>query len=309
MTGWGCRLLPSPPPRYIDPAPLGNVVIKDPVTDLKRVFIPSKVDNNYHIDVDEYKQRLRASGSKELVAAWLDGDWSVTMGAFFDCWDTKRHVVQPFQVPSEWMRFRSMDWGSASPFSVGWWAVVQDDFTTDGRTLPRGCLVRYREWYGCKPGQPNVGIKAPAQSVGQGILAREKDDTISYGVLDPSAFAEDGGPSLAERIAEGGENVILFDRGDCRMSTWTEDDKQIAARALKTLEQARVASRGAAIYCLEPVRGEMASKRPDDIPERADAWLAVCSLCEALVEPDSEEPVSKWRDAINKTQAWLDAMR
>src|SRR4030095_9819272 len=56
--------------------------------------------------------------------------------------------------------------------------------------------------------------------------------------------------------------VILFDRGDCRMSTWTEDDKQIAARALKTLEQARVASRGAAIYCLEPVRGEMASKRP-----------------------------------------------
>jgi hypothetical protein len=57
------------------------------------------------------------------------------------------------------------------------------------------------------------------------------------------------------------------------------------------------------------VRREMASKRPDDIPERADAWLAVCSLCEALVEPDSEEPVSKWRDAINKTQAWLDAMR
>jgi hypothetical protein len=88
------------------------------------------------------------------------------------------------------------------------------------------------------------------------------------------------------------------------MSTWTEDDKQIAARALKTLEP-----RGAAIYCLEPVRAEMASKRPDDIPERADAWLAVCSLCEALVEPDSEEPVSKWRDAINKTQAWLDAMR
>ena len=24
------------------------------------------------------------------------------------------------------MRFRSMDWGSASPFSVGWWAIVQD---------------------------------------------------------------------------------------------------------------------------------------------------------------------------------------
>jgi hypothetical protein len=69
--------------RYIDPAPLGNVVISDPVTGLDRVFIPSKVDNNAFIDVEAYKQRLRASGSAELVRAWLDGDWTVTMGAFF----------------------------------------------------------------------------------------------------------------------------------------------------------------------------------------------------------------------------------
>ena len=157
-------------------------------TSLKRLFIPSKVDNNRHIDVEAYKQNLRASGSKELVSAWLDGDWSVTLGAFFDCWDSKRHVVRPFEVPAEWMRFRSMDWGSASPFSVGWWAVVQDDFETDGRVLPRGCLVRYREWYGMKPGQPNVGVKINADVIGLSIAAREKDEKISYGVLDPSAM-------------------------------------------------------------------------------------------------------------------------
>ena len=74
--------------RYIDPAPLGNQVIHDPVTGLDRIFIPSKVDNNPFIDVESYKQRLRSSGSKELVQAWLDGDWSVTLGAFFDCWST-----------------------------------------------------------------------------------------------------------------------------------------------------------------------------------------------------------------------------
>ena len=114
--------------RYIDPAPLGNRIIRDPLTGLERVFIPSKVDNNQHIDVEAYKQRLRASGSQELVRAWLDGDWSVTMGAFFDCWEAKRHVVAPFAIPEDWMRFRSMDWGSASPFSVGWWVIVQDDY-------------------------------------------------------------------------------------------------------------------------------------------------------------------------------------
>jgi hypothetical protein len=54
--------------------------------------------------------------------------------------------------------------GFRLPLSVGWWAVVQDDFETDCRVLPRGCLVRYREWYGCKPGQPNVGLKINAEA-------------------------------------------------------------------------------------------------------------------------------------------------
>ena len=85
--------------RYIDPAPLGNRIIRDPSTGLERVFIPSRVDNNQHIDVEAYKQRLRASGSKELVRAWLDGDWSVAMGAFFDCWNstscTSCHRLNP----------------------------------------------------------------------------------------------------------------------------------------------------------------------------------------------------------------------
>ena len=56
--------------------------------------------------------------------------------------------------------------------------------------LPRGCLVRYREWYGMKPGQPNVGVKINADVIGLSIAAREKDEKIAYGVLDPSAFAQ-----------------------------------------------------------------------------------------------------------------------
>jgi hypothetical protein len=200
--------------RYIDPAPLGNRIIHDPVTGLERVFIPSKVDNNQHIDVEAYKQRLRASGSKELVRAWLDGDWSVTMGAFFDCWEAKRHVVAPFEIPKDWLRFRSGDWGSASPFSFGWWAIVQDDYRQDSGVLPRGCMVRYREWYGTRPGEPNVGLKLHAEEVGKGILEREQGETISYGVLDPSAFKEDGGPSIAERIGTSSGGKVWFRHAD-----------------------------------------------------------------------------------------------
>ena len=155
--------------RYIDPAPLGNRIIRDQSTGLERVFIPSRVDNNQHIDVEAYKQRLRASGSKELVRAWLDGDWSVTMGAFFDCWNSTRHIVPPFEVPKDWLRFRSMDWGSASPFSVGWWAIVQDDyrFAMSRRPAARvhGPLPRMVR---NAPGRAECGLKTACRGSRQG---------------------------------------------------------------------------------------------------------------------------------------------
>src|SRR5262249_32217976 len=43
-----------------------------------------------------------------------------------------------------------------------------------GQVLPRGCMVRYREWYGMRPGEPNVGLKLHAEEGGKGILEREQ---------------------------------------------------------------------------------------------------------------------------------------
>lgn len=170
-----------------------------------RRFIPSKVRDNKYLG-DDYVANLYQAGSKELVEAWLDGNWDVIQGAFFDCWSHHLHVIKPFEIPETWLRFRSGDWGSAAPFSFGWWAVVGDDFhipdrsgsAGDGEYLPRGSLVRYREWYGAS--KPNVGLKLPAEDVGHGLLDREGDEKVTYGVFDPAAFAMDGGPSIAERI-------------------------------------------------------------------------------------------------------------
>lgn len=228
--------------RYIDPAPTGWKILRDEQTGLERIYIPSRVADNHFLGED-YIQRLRMSGSEELVKAWLEGDWSAIEGAFFDCWSSEKHVVRPFRIPDHWLRFRSMDWGSAAPFSVGWWAVASEAYAIpgtyaamaagEGRNLrgepaerddhrlaiPRGCLVRYREWYG-------AGEKLAAEEVAQGIVARESSDKdedgkslISYGVLDPAAFAEDGGPSIAERMARAGaifrraDNKRVSDRG------------------------------------------------------------------------------------------------
>ena len=187
--------------RYIDPAPSGLSVLRDPETGLERVYIPSRVGDNRHLG-DDYVARLKASGSAQLVRAWLEGDWTVVAGAFFPEFGMARHVVRPLPLPADWHRFRAMDWGSARPFSVGWYAVSDGTMAQ----FPRGALIRYREWYGCN-GEPNTGLRLTAEEVADGIRQRETGDAAAgrlLGVADPAIFAEDGGPSIAQRMQARG---------------------------------------------------------------------------------------------------------
>ena len=120
-------------------------------------------------------------------------------GAYFDCWRTDVHVLGPFEVPSDWTRFRSMDWGSARPFSVGWWAIVPDDYRARnvlGETvvLPRGALVRYREWYGCaSTTKPRVETSLQSRLLRESRLERRRNSATGYST--PPALRRMGAPA------------------------------------------------------------------------------------------------------------------
>jgi hypothetical protein len=205
--------------RYVNPAPGGMVPLIQRIGDAQHraIFIPSKVaDNKILLHHDPaYITKLHLVGSRELVRAWLEGDWSAIEGAYFDNWSVTRHVIKARPLPDHWLRFRAIDWGSYRPFSVGWFAVVAEETAIpDGPILPRGALVRYRELYGCKPGAVNVGLKLTVEEVAQQIVSLSADDpNISYTVADPAMFSEDGGPSMAERMALKGVPLL---RGDNR---------------------------------------------------------------------------------------------
>jgi hypothetical protein len=266
--------------RYIDPEPLGHKVLwedfENPFTGEKirknRVFIPSKLSDNKYLG-GGYVANLYQSGSEQLVKAWLLGDWSVIEGAFFDCWSNEKHVVRPFAIPSDWLRFRSVDWGSAKPFSVGWWAVAGDDYPISGMDvcIPRGALVRYREWYGCVTGQPNTGLKLTAEEVAQGIALRDGKDDITYSVMDPAAFTADGGPSIAERMAKATNGKVL-----CRRA----DNRRVAQHgAIGGWDQVRARLKGdpdgrPMIYffstCADTIRTVPALQHDNDRPEDVD---------------------------------------
>lgn len=203
-------------------------VVTDDETGLTRVFIPAKLTDNPALLSNDptYINRLKAVGSAQLVQAWLEGNWNIVEGAFFDNFSEIRHVIKPFNIPMDWVRFMGGDWGSAKPFSFGWYAVVQDDMKHDHRILPRGAVVRYREYYGMKPGRPNVGLKMTAQQVAAQIVAMETDESglrerVNYRVLDPAAFAVISGPSIGETM---GRHKVPFRRAD---NTRTSTNKRM----------------------------------------------------------------------------------
>lgn len=198
--------------RYIDPCPTGYKIISEEcdieidginqTVKLERVFIPSKLGDNMLLLRNDptYVLRLRQSGSPALVKAWLEGDWSIVDGAYFDI-DEERHVKDRNYIryaPPQTIRFRSFDWGSARPFSTGWWAIA-DGTWPQFDPLPFGAIFRYREWYGASG--PNKGLYMTADKVSDEIIKMEEGERIRYAVADPAIFIRNGGPSIAESMA------------------------------------------------------------------------------------------------------------
>jgi len=196
--------------RYVDPAPQGLTMLRRKMPNGKLshryVYIPSRVQNNRLMLARDpgYVDRLALTGTEDLVRAWLEGDWTVIAGAFFPEFSMDRHVIPPRELPADWHRYRAVDWGSARPFAA-YWVAVSDGSMPD---IPRGALVFYREWYGMKPGEPNVGLRLTAEEVADGIREREASEPRPIGgVADPAMFSQDGGPSIAERMALRGVSL------------------------------------------------------------------------------------------------------
>ena len=284
-----------------------------------RQFIPALLDDNPSMASDDpgYEGKLAGLGSDALVRAMRYGDWDIIEGAFFDCWDRLRHVIEPMALPPHLHRFRSGDWGSAKPFSIGWWAVLSDPLTVNvaasskRRELPRGCMVRYREWYGAK--SPNVGLKLTAEEVGRGVAERQAKDPNAkaiHGVLDPAAFAEDGGPSIAERMMTG-SGVI-----------WTRaDNKRVPqAGAMGGWDQMRSRLKGddegrpmivTFSTCLDSIRTIPVLQHDPDRPEdldtdgedhAADEWRYAC-MSRPWVRNEPKTAVKKPNDYVSRDRS------
>jgi len=148
----------------------------------KRRFIPATLfDNPYLSDDGMYEANLLSLPEHQRKQL-LEGNWDVNEGAAFPEWNREIHVVEPYEIPNSWARFRACDYGYGSYTGVVWFAVAPDEQ-----------LVVYREMY-CS--------KVIATDLADMILDAENGEKMRYGVLDSSLWHNRGdtGPSLAEQM-------------------------------------------------------------------------------------------------------------
>ena len=161
--------------------PQGHTRSGEPL--FKRRFIPATLfDNPYLADDGMYEANLLSLPEYQRKQL-LEGNWDVNEGAAFPEWNRTIHVVEPFNIPNNWAKFRACDYGYGSYTGVLWFAVS-----------PSEQLVVYRELY---------VSKVLATDLADMVLEAEAEDgTIRYGVLDSSLWHKRGdtGPSLAEQM-------------------------------------------------------------------------------------------------------------
>jgi hypothetical protein len=210
--------------RYIDPAPRGFEPIADPLTELQRVYIPSKLEDNpilFHGD-KSYEKRLLLLGAPDLVKAWRHGIWEISSGAYFaDVWYPSLQVLDPFPLPEGWRLFRrSFDWGFEKPSAMLCGAIPPEDyrFSQDGvdRIIKRGSLVIFSEWYPLARDHrgeelPNKGRREDADVQGEAIAKFSKGRVFRGCVADPSIFPDKGQKSLYSDLQAGAARVKIPD--------------------------------------------------------------------------------------------------
>ena len=148
-------------------------------------FIPARIyDNPALITADPEYLRQLENLPEELRRAYLDGDWDVLAGQFFREFSRAKHVIEPFELPSWWRRFRSIDWGYNDPCAVLWHAV-------DGE----GRVYTYRELY----------LRyTRADQVAERIRRESEGEDIAYTVASPDMWQKRGAEHSGAFFTLGG---------------------------------------------------------------------------------------------------------
>lgn len=188
--------------RFIDIGPSGKThkVRLETGEETTRLFIPSFVtDNKFLMEKDpDYLKRLDALPEKERRAL-KEGNWDIFDGQYFKDFDRSVNVVEPFPIPDNWDRYRTIDYGL--DMLACYWIAVS----------PEGDEFVYKELY-----KDNLIISDAAKR----ILKVNGDDKIKRTYAPPDLWnrRNDTGRSAYDIFRENG--VVLTKSSNNRVLGW-----------------------------------------------------------------------------------------
>lgn len=150
-------------------------------TEKETRFVPSNYKDNIYLNREyvEYLEQLPGN----LGKAWREGDFDVFEGQYFNEWSNEMHVVDPFLIPSSWLKIRSIDpSGRHGITSCHWYAIDWD----------KNVYV-YREHYA-------TGLDADQHA--KEILRLSEGEEYLYTVIDTAAFSKLGLPETLSELYE-----------------------------------------------------------------------------------------------------------
>ena len=171
---------------------------------ITRKWFTSKLTDNPTLIKNNplYKATLASIADPIRRAQWLEGSWEAVEGLAFKEFKREVHVVQPFEIPNNWYKFRACDWGYSSMAVCLWFAVDWDNN-----------VYVYREY---------TTSYETADEFSENILELERGEKISIGYLDGSVWSKRGeiGESVADTMLKYGLGWVPSDRspGSRKMS-------------------------------------------------------------------------------------------
>jgi hypothetical protein len=102
-----------------------NEPMKDPISNLTRIFIPMRREDNPYLRDNRQYEGMLMSQDEVTRKQWMDGDWDAGSGVYFSefrpdgpiseieyqRYPWARHVVDPVELKPWWFRFGGGDWG------------------------------------------------------------------------------------------------------------------------------------------------------------------------------------------------------
>lgn len=179
---------------------------------ITRVFIPSRVYDNQELlrNNPNYINQLKSMPDEAQRNAYLNGDWNVQIGQFFNEWSDESHVIPDWAIPPGWHKWRMVDYGTAAPFCCLWLA-------RDYRT---GLIYAYKEAY-------LPGLVDRDQSLLVNEMSGEESYRASY--ADPSMWSKHGDSGQAPSDIYEHHNVPLLKANNDRLVGWSAVRRALAS--------------------------------------------------------------------------------